>query len=326
MLGARAGAVIGVVADLCVRLCMSPRGCTIGPPNHCAEPCGHEPRRASRGPCHIGVAAGPAAVRCCCLHLRHQWRGNPPGWRHDLARGASLGAEPAGGSHRRQAVRDICAPLNGNIANKLLVMVDGRTIYSPLFSGTFWDAQDFVPSDIDRIEVISGPAGATWGTNAVNGVINVVTLSAAKTQGAALSTTFGNLEKTVVGRYGFAVSDDIAVRAHVPSSQRDASQLRGGGDLAMRPKAPRRGSELTGPRQRRHDARGRRVHGQYGRPTGFGPVDLHGSNVTGRWSRKLDDTSNFDVQVSTARSARTTSCFRRTHRSTTLRPSTGRRR
>ena len=187
---------------------------------------------------------------------------------------------------------------NGNIANKLLVMVDGRTIYSPLFSGTFWDAQDFVASDIDRIEVISGPAGPTWGTNAVNGVINVVTLSAAKTQGASLSGTTGNLESVAVGRYGFTVSDDIAVRAHVRTFSRDASQLSGGGNLGD-------ASRGTSAGMRADWARGRDTvmvnAGLYTGTTddrpGFGSVDLHGANITGRWSRKLDDASNVELQA-----------------------------
>src|SRR3954471_13939448 len=76
---------------------------------------------------------------------------------------------------------------NDAISNKLLVLVDGRTIYSPLFAGVFWDANDVVLEDIDRIEVISGPGGTLWGANAVNGVINVVTRAASETQGTLLS-------------------------------------------------------------------------------------------------------------------------------------------
>jgi iron complex outermembrane receptor protein len=72
---------------------------------------------------------------------------------------------------------------NSTTANKLLVMIDGRTVYTPLFAGVFWDSQDTYVPDIDRIEVVSGPAGTSWGTNAVNGVINVVTKRAQDTQG-----------------------------------------------------------------------------------------------------------------------------------------------
>ena len=84
---------------------------------------------------------------------------------------------------------------NNPFANKLLVLIDGRTVYSPLFSGVFWDAQDVVLEDIDRIEVISGPGATLWGANAVNGVINIITRSAADTQGTLLAGGAGNREK-----------------------------------------------------------------------------------------------------------------------------------
>ena len=187
---------------------------------------------------------------------------------------------------------------NGNIANKLLVMVDGRTIYSPLFSGTFWDAQDFVAADIDRIEVISGPAGATWGTNAVNGVINVVTLSAAKTPGASVSASTGNLEKVAVGRYGFVVSEDMAVRAHARSFTRAASELRGGGNLGDASRGSTAGVRADW--NRGGDAvmvkAGLYTGTTEDRPT-FGSVDLHGANLTARWSRRLDANRDFDLQA-----------------------------
>jgi iron complex outermembrane receptor protein len=187
---------------------------------------------------------------------------------------------------------------NGNIANKLLVMVDGRTIYSPLFSGTFWDAQDFIPSDIDRIEVISGPASATWGTNAVHGVINVVTLPASRTQGAAVSMTTGNLETTVAGRYGFTVADDIAVRAHVRSFRRDASQLRSGGDLSDASRGSTAGlrADWSGGPDAVSLIAGLYTGSTDTRPT-YGSVNLRGSNLTGKWSRQLDESRSFDVQV-----------------------------
>jgi iron complex outermembrane recepter protein len=87
---------------------------------------------------------------------------------------------------------------NDAFANKMLVLVDGRTVYSPVFSGVFWDAQDILLADVERIEVICGPGAALWGTNAVNGVINIITKIAAKTQGATVTVAGGN----VVGGYG----------------------------------------------------------------------------------------------------------------------------
>ena len=70
---------------------------------------------------------------------------------------------------------------NGSFANKLLVMIDGRTVYSPLWSGVFWNVQDTMLEDIDRIEVIRGPGASLWGANAVNGIINIITKKAKDT-------------------------------------------------------------------------------------------------------------------------------------------------
>src|SRR6266849_4944994 len=72
---------------------------------------------------------------------------------------------------------------NSTTANKLLVLIDGRTVYTPLYSGVFWDVQDTMLEDIDRIEVISGPGATLWGANAVNGVINIATKDAKDTRG-----------------------------------------------------------------------------------------------------------------------------------------------
>src|SRR5437667_428942 len=79
---------------------------------------------------------------------------------------------------------------NSTAANKLLVLIDGRTVYSPLFSGTFWEVQEMVLDDIERIEVIRGPGGTLWGANAVNGVISVITKTAHQTQGG-MTTMWG---------------------------------------------------------------------------------------------------------------------------------------
>jgi iron complex outermembrane receptor protein len=81
---------------------------------------------------------------------------------------------------------------NNAIGNKLLVLIDGRTVYTPLFSGVFWDANGVMLEDVERIEVISGPGATLWGANAVNGVINVITRPAQATQGALLNGGAGN--------------------------------------------------------------------------------------------------------------------------------------
>lgn len=95
---------------------------------------------------------------------------------------------------------------SGSTSNKLLVMIDGRTVYSPLVSGTYWDQRDVFLPDVDRIEVVSGPGGSAWGANAVNGVINIVSKTAAETQGGLLYAGAGIEERALAGfRYGGAI-------------------------------------------------------------------------------------------------------------------------
>lgn len=99
-----------------------------------------------------------------------------------------------------------------NFPNKLLILIDGRSVYSPLFSGIYWDAQDVLLSDVDRIEVISGPGSTLWGANAVTGVINIITRSATETQGALVDLAVGNQEKAVGIRYGGTLGPDVNYR------------------------------------------------------------------------------------------------------------------
>ncbi|MGH7870641.1 MAG: TonB-dependent receptor plug domain-containing protein [Candidatus Binatia bacterium] len=104
---------------------------------------------------------------------------------------------------------------NSTAANKLQVMIDGRTVYTPLLSGVFWDVQNVMLEDIDRIEVISGPGATLWGANAVNGVINVITKNARDTQGALLSAGGGSFLKGFGnGRYGGKIGEDLYYRVN----------------------------------------------------------------------------------------------------------------
>jgi iron complex outermembrane receptor protein len=120
---------------------------------------------------------------------------------------------------------------NNVLANKMLVLIDGRTVYSPLFSGVFWESQDVMLEDVDRIEVISGPGATIWGSNAVNGVINIITLPARETQGGLVSLGAGNRERTAAARYGAQLGDRIHYRVYAkkfdldPSERADAVSL-----------------------------------------------------------------------------------------------------
>ena len=112
---------------------------------------------------------------------------------------------------------------SSQLANKLLVLVDGRSVYSPLFSGVFWESLDVVLADVERIEVISGPGGTIWGTNAVNGVINIITRSARDTQGGLLQGHAGNHEAGAVARYGWRLDNGAAVRLYAKGDREDGA-------------------------------------------------------------------------------------------------------
>ncbi len=105
---------------------------------------------------------------------------------------------------------------NSQFANKLLVLIDGRSVYTPLFSGVWWDVQDVPMEDIERIEVVRGPGGTLWGANAVNGVINIITKSAKDTQGWLASGGGGSLEQGFgTLRYGGELNPDAHLRGYL---------------------------------------------------------------------------------------------------------------
>lgn len=108
------------------------------------------------------------------------------------------------------------APVTGtSLANKLLVLIDGRTVYSPLFGGVFWDAQNVMLRDVEQIEVISGPGGSIWGANAVNGIINISSKSSDRTQGVYASGLKGDFYNNVeTFRYGFRLDSTAFCRVY----------------------------------------------------------------------------------------------------------------
>jgi iron complex outermembrane receptor protein len=104
---------------------------------------------------------------------------------------------------------------NGRFTNKLLVLIDGRSVYTPLFSGVYWNVQDVLLEDIERIEVIRGPGATLWGANAVNGVINIITKGSAATQGGLVTAQAGNALRGSGGvRYGGQLGANVTYRAY----------------------------------------------------------------------------------------------------------------
>ena len=107
-------------------------------------------------------------------------------------------------------------------ANKLLVLVDGRTVYTPLFSGVYWDLPDVLPDNIDRIEVISGPGATLWGANAVNGVINIITRDSSETRGLYANVRAGPDRQALGLRAGGFLGDNVSYRVGVRWLNEDA--------------------------------------------------------------------------------------------------------
>lgn len=185
---------------------------------------------------------------------------------------------------------------NNAIGNKLQVLMDGRILYTPLFSGVFWDVPDVMLEDVERIEVISGPGATLWGANAVNGVINVITRRASETQGGLASASTGNLERNYALRFG-ASGGGASYRVYGKFFERDPTSRANGAtqhdgwdraDIGFRADwgTPVDGFTLQGAAYR-------------GALDTTNPQDLRtfGTNLLARWTHRL--ASGNDIQLQT---------------------------
>jgi iron complex outermembrane receptor protein len=187
---------------------------------------------------------------------------------------------------------------NTALANKLLVMIDGRTVYTPLYSGVFWDVQDYVLADIERIEVISGPGGTLWGANAVNGVINIITKSAKDTQGLYAQAGGGSRPQDFADlRYGGALSPDTQFRIYGKYFDRGSEVLANGDSASDSWRQGRGGFRVDSDASTidKLTLQGDVYGGHEDEQTG-GTSDTSGENVLGRWSRRISDTSDLGLQ------------------------------
>ncbi len=178
-------------------------------------------------------------------------------------------------------------------SNKLLVMVDGRSIYTPFHSGVLWDEHQVMLDDLERVEVVSGPGGALWGANAVNGVVNVISKSAHDTQGLLFEARRGDIDRSGSVRYGGPLGEAGAWRAYAMGFDRRDSLLPGGaeagdgwqgGQTGFRTDFDAGGGGATvqgDAYYHRHDDGGR----------------LNGGNVLGRWRREWDGGGGLEAQV-----------------------------
>ena len=204
---------------------------------------------------------------------------------------------------------------NAKNSDNLLVMLDGRILQTPSFTGVYWDAQDVVLEDVERIEVIRGPGGALWGANAVTGVINIITMPAAATQGGMLSVDAGNFEHQGTARFG----GHLGETGHFRIYARDAAQdnfrqasgaqtsgtgahdrhdlrsagfradldMHGGNSLTVQGDTYSGGSDHTGTTVS--------LSPPYSTPVGY-TIDLTGGNLLARWKSALSVTDEWALQ------------------------------
>jgi iron complex outermembrane receptor protein len=201
--------------------------------------------------------------------------------------------------------------------NKLLVLIDGRSVYTPLFSGVFWDVQDVMLEDVERIEVSSGPGGTLWGINAVNGVINVITKSAGSTRGGLMAAYAGNHKTGAAFRYGGTASASGNYRVYGKYSEHDPLSRDDGNAVDDDWHKAQVGFRVDW--ERSADAftvQGNAHRGRFGQPEPgsisvsgtdlmLGTIEASGVNLTGRWERQLDSGSTFSLQAYYDRTERT---------------------
>lgn len=193
-------------------------------------------------------------------------------------------------------------------ANKLLVMIDGRSVYSSNYSGVYWDVQDLMLEDIERIEVVRGPGGALWGANAVNGIINIITKEAKDTQGLLLTGGGGNEEQGFGAvRYGGKLRDDTYYRIYSKYFNRDDSLDASGDNLGDGWDIWRGGFRIDQYKDiDRYTLQGGLYNGDVG-TTGTDPslpqtIDrlvtrVSGGNLLGRWTHTFSDSSDMALQM-----------------------------
>ncbi|HEY2082909.1 MAG TPA: TonB-dependent receptor [Verrucomicrobiae bacterium] len=187
---------------------------------------------------------------------------------------------------------------NNTLANKLLVMIDGRTVYTPLDAGVFWDVQNVLLDNIERIEVVSGPGGTLWGANAVNGVINIVSKSAKDTQGLLVEGGGGSLLQDFGAvRYGGGNGTNLFYRVYAQRFDRNDTVFPDGSDATDSWDMSQGGFRMD---WYQSDANTLTVQGDAysgSEASTNGDTFVDGQNVLARWSHTISDASDLSIQA-----------------------------
>jgi iron complex outermembrane recepter protein len=197
------------------------------------------------------------------------------------------------------------------LARNVLVLIDGRTVYSTLLAGTYWEVQNVLIEDVDRIEVIRGPGGTIWGPNAVNGVINIITKSSKDTHGALISAEAGNIKTGLVdARFGSGTSGNFNYRVYAMGFDRGPQYHSDG--VRFDPWREAQGGFRTDWSKSARDSftvqgdiyaegAGEAVNATYYTPPYsqnlYGTARLGGGNLLGRWQRVFEEGKDFQLQA-----------------------------
>jgi len=186
---------------------------------------------------------------------------------------------------------------NSSLSNKLLVLIDGRSVYTPLFGGVFWDVQNVMQEDIKQVEVISGPGGALWGANAVNGIINVINKSARETQGVYASVAAGtSLRDYFAARYGSHIDTTFYYRIYAQRYDYNSTTLNGGID-AMDAWNITQGGFRADYIPSSHSNFTFQGDLYAGTEDDTGSTLVNGQNLIARWTHSFSGTSGLAVQA-----------------------------
>lgn len=186
---------------------------------------------------------------------------------------------------------------NTIFANKLLVMIDGRTVYTPLYGGVVWSQQNVLLEDVDRIEIVSGPGGTLWGANAVNGVINIITKNTRQAQGLYASVAAGTyMNKHAALRYGGNIGTKISYKVYGQYFDRDATELPNGNKSIDNWKLRQGGFRVDWAASAKTavSVQGDHYSGKIYTPK---TTVLNGENVLARITRVMNDRSDLSLQV-----------------------------